>query len=207
MNNPAAEPRGFRFFCEKSVVGEEIFNTAWFANPKLASVALSVTPQSLARETLSVRGFQPTRSDKSNGKINAPPAIRGAVLRLAQHQAASCRGAGQTPFSAGLILRQCAVLTVSMGNHIVTTRLVWKDERRRRRRMDFHPLSELEAKLSPEALAKARALQEKENLKLKLRSMRKDNGAKQGGGGNFTQSTGSRVKSRPRTPKRTVKKG
>jgi hypothetical protein len=64
MNNPAAEPRGFRFFCEKSVVGKEIFNTAWVANPKLVSVAISVTPQSLARETLSVRGFQPTRSDK-----------------------------------------------------------------------------------------------------------------------------------------------
>jgi hypothetical protein len=43
---------GFRFFYEKSVVGEEIFNTAWLANPKLESVAISVTPQSRGAQSV-----------------------------------------------------------------------------------------------------------------------------------------------------------
>ncbi|MDR3324404.1 MAG: hypothetical protein LBS82_00230 [Spirochaetaceae bacterium] len=74
--------------------------------------------------------------------------------------------------------------------------------------MEFNPLSEFDAKLSPEDAAKARALYEKESLKLKLRAMRKDGGAKTSGAGAFNQPmTGSKVKARPRTPRRSAKRG
>jgi len=45
--------------------------------------------------------------------------------------------------------------------------------------MEFHPLSELEAKTSPEVLAKARKLYEQDSLNIKLKELRGKYGIKQ----------------------------
>jgi hypothetical protein len=46
--------------------------------------------------------------------------------------------------------------------------------------MEFHPISELEARMKPETLAKARKLYEQDSLNLKLKAMREKYGVKQG---------------------------
>jgi len=45
MNNLAAEPRGFKFFCEKLIIAEEVFNTAQAQTRVFAGVTLFETPQ------------------------------------------------------------------------------------------------------------------------------------------------------------------
>jgi len=45
MNNLAAEPQGFKFFCEKLVVAEEVFNTAQAQTRFFTGVTLFETPQ------------------------------------------------------------------------------------------------------------------------------------------------------------------
>jgi hypothetical protein len=52
--------------------------------------------------------------------------------------------------------------------------------RRRRNKMEFHPISELEARMKPETLAKARRLYEQDSLNLKLKAIREKYGVKQG---------------------------
>ena len=57
--------------------------------------------------------------------------------------------------------------------------------------MEFHPISELDAKTSPEVLAKARKLYEQESLKMRLKALGGKYGVKQGDVGGFTQTTAS----------------
>jgi L-fucose isomerase-like protein len=66
----------------------------------------------------------------------------------------------------------------------------------RRRKMEFHPLSELEKKIDPETLAKARKLYEQESLNMKLKAMREKYGVKQGDVRNFTQTAVSKLENR-----------
>jgi hypothetical protein len=49
--------------------------------------------------------------------------------------------------------------------------------------MEFHPLSELEKKLDPEVIAKARKLYEQDSLNLKLKAIREKIWCKTGGRG------------------------
>jgi hypothetical protein len=62
--------------------------------------------------------------------------------------------------------------------------------------MEFHPLSELEKKLDPEVIAKARKLYEQDSLNLKLKAMREKYGIKQGDISNFTQTAVSKLENR-----------
>ena len=62
--------------------------------------------------------------------------------------------------------------------------------------MEFHPLSELDAKTSPEVLAKARKLYEQESLNLKLKALRGKYGVKQADISNFTQTAVSKLERR-----------
>ena len=54
--------------------------------------------------------------------------------------------------------------------------------------MEFHPLSELDAKTSPEVLAKARKLYEQESMNIKLKELRDKNGIKQSDVPAFSQT-------------------
>jgi hypothetical protein len=58
--------------------------------------------------------------------------------------------------------------------------------------MQFHPLSELEKRLDPEVVAKARKLYEQDSLNLKLKAMREKYGVKQGDVASFTQTAVSK---------------
>jgi transcriptional regulator with XRE-family HTH domain len=62
--------------------------------------------------------------------------------------------------------------------------------------MEFHPISELDARMKPETLAKARKLYEQDSLKLKLKDMRKKYGVKQEDVANFTQTAVSKLENR-----------
>ena len=62
--------------------------------------------------------------------------------------------------------------------------------------MEFHPLSELEAKTSPEVLAKARKLYEQESLNIKLKALRGKYGVKQEDVANFSQTAVSKLERR-----------
>jgi transcriptional regulator with XRE-family HTH domain len=62
--------------------------------------------------------------------------------------------------------------------------------------MEFHPLSELEKKLDPEVIAKARKLYEQDSLNLKLKAIREKYGVKQGDVANFTQTAVSKLENR-----------
>jgi len=55
--------------------------------------------------------------------------------------------------------------------------------------MEFHPLSELDAKTSPEILAKARKLYERDSLNIKLKALR-------GKYANFSQTAISKLERR-----------
>jgi len=57
-----------------------------------------------------------------------------------------------------------------------------------RSKMEFHPLSELEAKTSPEVLAKARKLYEQDSLNIKLKELRGKYGIKQSDVSSFSQT-------------------
>jgi molecular chaperone GrpE (heat shock protein) len=71
-----------------------------------------------------------------------------------------------------------------------------KKQKRRRNNMEFHPLSELEAKTSSTVLAKARKLYEQESLSLKLKALRGKYGVKQADVSNFTQTAVSKLEHR-----------
>jgi hypothetical protein len=62
--------------------------------------------------------------------------------------------------------------------------------------MEFHPLSELDAKTSPEVLAKARKLYERDSLNIKLKALRGKYGIKQANVSNFTQTAISKLERR-----------
>jgi hypothetical protein len=62
--------------------------------------------------------------------------------------------------------------------------------------MEFHPLSDLDAKMKPEVLAKARKLYEQESLALKLKNLRGKYGVKQSEVSNFTQTAVSKLEKR-----------
>jgi hypothetical protein len=62
--------------------------------------------------------------------------------------------------------------------------------------MEFHPISELEARMKPETLAKARKLYEQDSLNLKLKAIREKYGVKQGDAARFTQTAIPKLESR-----------
>ena len=62
--------------------------------------------------------------------------------------------------------------------------------------MKFNQLSELETKLSPEILTKARKLYEQESLNMKLKALRMKYGVKQDDLSQFTQTAVSKLESR-----------
>ena len=62
--------------------------------------------------------------------------------------------------------------------------------------MEFHPISELDAKTSPEVLAKARKLYDQESLNIKLRALRGKYSVKQGELPGFTQTAVSKLERR-----------
>jgi transcriptional regulator with XRE-family HTH domain len=62
--------------------------------------------------------------------------------------------------------------------------------------MEFHPLSELDAKTSPEVLAKARKLYEQDSLIIKLKALRGKYGIKQEDVANFSQTAISKLERR-----------
>ena len=62
--------------------------------------------------------------------------------------------------------------------------------------MKFNQLSELETKLSPEVLTKARKLYEQESLNMKLKALRMKYGVKQDDLSQFTQTAVSKLESR-----------
>jgi transcriptional regulator with XRE-family HTH domain len=62
--------------------------------------------------------------------------------------------------------------------------------------MEFHPLGELEKKLDPEVITKARKLYEQGSLNLKLKAMREKYGIKQSDVSNFTQTAVSKLENR-----------
>lgn len=60
----------------------------------------------------------------------------------------------------------------------------------------FHPISELDAKMKPEVLEKARKIAERENLTIKLGQLREKYGVKQSDIANFTQTAVSKLENR-----------
>jgi hypothetical protein len=62
--------------------------------------------------------------------------------------------------------------------------------------MEFHPISDLDAKVSPEVLTKARKLYERESLTMRLKALRGKYGIKQGDVVNFTQTAISKLERR-----------
>jgi hypothetical protein len=62
--------------------------------------------------------------------------------------------------------------------------------------MEFHSLSELDAKMKPETLAKARELYEKESMAMKLKEMRKKYAVKQHDMQGFSQAAVSKMEAR-----------
>jgi len=62
--------------------------------------------------------------------------------------------------------------------------------------MEFHPLSELDAKTSPEVLVKARKLYEQESLNIKLKELRGKYGIKQSDLSDFSQTAISKLERR-----------
>ena len=59
-----------------------------------------------------------------------------------------------------------------------------------------HPLSELEAKMNPAVLEKARKMAQKESLNIKLAILREKYGMKQNEVSNFTQTAVSKLENR-----------
>jgi hypothetical protein len=63
-------------------------------------------------------------------------------------------------------------------------------------KMEFHPLSELEAKTSPDVMARARKLYEQDSLNIKLKELRGKYGIKQNDMSSFTQTAISKLERR-----------
>jgi len=62
--------------------------------------------------------------------------------------------------------------------------------------MEFHPLSELDAKTNPVVLAKARKLYEQDSLNIKLKALRGKYGIKQEDVSQFSQTAVSKLERR-----------
>jgi transcriptional regulator with XRE-family HTH domain len=62
--------------------------------------------------------------------------------------------------------------------------------------MEFHPLSDLEKKMKPETLAKARRIYEHDSLNLKLKAIREKYGVRQEDVPRFTQTAVSKLEKR-----------
>jgi transcriptional regulator with XRE-family HTH domain len=62
--------------------------------------------------------------------------------------------------------------------------------------MEFHPIEELDAKTSPDVLAKARKLYEQDSLNIKLKELRGKYGLKQNDVSNFSQTAISKLERR-----------
>jgi len=62
--------------------------------------------------------------------------------------------------------------------------------------MEFHPLSELEKKIKPEILEKARKLCEQDLLNIRLKKLRGKSGIKQADVANFSQTAVSKLERR-----------
>jgi len=62
--------------------------------------------------------------------------------------------------------------------------------------MEFHPISELDAKTSPEVLARARKLYERDSLNIKLKALRGKYSIKQEDVSNFSQTAVSKLERR-----------
>jgi transcriptional regulator with XRE-family HTH domain len=62
--------------------------------------------------------------------------------------------------------------------------------------MEFHPISELDAQVGPEVLAKAHKLYERESLNMRLKALRGKYGVKQGDVAKFTQTAVSKLERR-----------
>jgi predicted XRE-type DNA-binding protein len=60
----------------------------------------------------------------------------------------------------------------------------------------FHPISELDAKMKPEVLEKARKIYERESLNIKLSQLREKYAIKQSEVSNFTQTAVSKLENR-----------
>jgi transcriptional regulator with XRE-family HTH domain len=60
----------------------------------------------------------------------------------------------------------------------------------------FHPISELEARMKPEVLAKAKKMAQKESLNIRLAILREKYGVKQSEIENFTQTAVSKLENR-----------
>ncbi len=60
----------------------------------------------------------------------------------------------------------------------------------------FHPISELDAKMKPEVLKRAKKIAERELLKIKLSELRSAQGLKQSDVPNFTQTAVSKIENR-----------
>ena len=59
-----------------------------------------------------------------------------------------------------------------------------------------HPISELEAKMNPEVLAKAKKMAKQESLNIRLGMLREKYGVKQSEVANFTQTAVSKIENR-----------
>ena len=59
-----------------------------------------------------------------------------------------------------------------------------------------HPISELEARMDPEVLAKAKKMAEQESLNIRLGMLREKYGVKQSDVANFTQTAVSKLENR-----------
>jgi hypothetical protein len=59
-----------------------------------------------------------------------------------------------------------------------------------------HPISELDARMNPEVLARARKMAEKERINIRLGMLREKYGVKQGDVANFTQTAVSKLENR-----------
>jgi transcriptional regulator with XRE-family HTH domain len=62
--------------------------------------------------------------------------------------------------------------------------------------MEFHTISELDAQVSTEVLAKAHKLYERESLNMRLKALREKYGVKQDDVANFTQTAISKLERR-----------
>jgi len=61
---------------------------------------------------------------------------------------------------------------------------------------EFHPLSELDARMNPEVLARAKKMAQKESLNIRLAILREKYGVKQSEIENFTQTAVSKLENR-----------
>ena len=75
--------------------------------------------------------------------------------------------------------------------------LIWKRKPKEKEyNMEFHPISELDKKIKPEVLAKARKLCEQDLLNIRLKELRDKSGIRQNDLANFSQTAVSKLEQR-----------